>query len=51
MTRPTIGGGTKKILYALKTARRAGLRNTAKALNSRNACKACGLGMGGRMAA
>ena len=48
MTRQTVGGGTKKILYALKTARRVGLRNTAKALNSRNTCKACGLGMGGQ---
>ena len=48
MTRPTLGGGTRKILYALQTAGQAGLRNTAKALNSRNTCKACGLGMGGQ---
>lgn len=49
MTRPTIGGGPKKVLYALKTATRTGLRSTAKALNSKNACKACGLGMGGQL--
>ena len=46
--RPVIGGGAKKILYALKTARRIGLQNTAKALSAKNACKACGLGMGGQ---
>jgi molybdopterin-dependent oxidoreductase alpha subunit len=43
-----IGGGTKKILYTLKTVRKLGLINSAKALNSHNACKACGLGMGGQ---
>src|SRR5690606_26213553 len=43
-----IGGGAKKILYTLKTVRRMGLVNSAKALNSGNACKACGLGMGGQ---
>ncbi|MCG8673577.1 MAG: molybdopterin-dependent oxidoreductase, partial [Pseudomonadales bacterium] len=43
-----VGGGTKKILYTLSTMRRIGLRNAAKALNSQNACKACGLGMGGQ---
>ena len=46
--RTAIGGGRKKILYALNTIKRIGLRNSAKALNSRNACKACGLGMGGQ---
>jgi len=49
MTRPTVGGGAKKVLYALATARKAGLRRTAKALTSKNACKACALGMGGQM--
>ncbi|MEM9257545.1 MAG: FdhF/YdeP family oxidoreductase [Pseudomonadota bacterium] len=44
-----VGGGSKKILYALKTARRIGLRNSAKALGARNTCKACGLGMGGQL--
>jgi molybdopterin-dependent oxidoreductase alpha subunit len=44
----TVGGGTKKVLYTLRTARRIGLKNTAKALRARNACKACGLGMGGQ---
>jgi molybdopterin-dependent oxidoreductase alpha subunit len=43
-----VGGGTKKVLYALKTAQRIGLKNSAKALASRNTCKACGLGMGGQ---
>lgn len=48
MTKQTVGGGPKKILYALATARRMGLKNSAKALSSNNACKACGLGMGGQ---
>lgn len=43
-----VGGGSKKILYTLKTVGRIGLLNSAKALNSRNTCKACGLGMGGQ---
>ncbi len=48
MAKATIGGGPKKVLYALATARRIGLKNSAKALTSNNACKACGLGMGGQ---
>lgn len=48
MTKQTVGGGPKKVLYALATARRMGLKNSAKALTSHNACKACGLGMGGQ---
>lgn len=48
MAGQTIGGGPKKVLYALNTARRMGLKNSAKALTSKNACKACGLGMGGQ---
>ncbi|MFV8817255.1 FdhF/YdeP family oxidoreductase [Haliea sp. E17] len=43
-----VGGGGKKILYTLNTARRIGLINSARALKSHNACKACGLGMGGQ---
>jgi hypothetical protein len=43
-----VGGGPKKVLYTLKTVARIGLLNSAKALNSLNACKACGLGMGGQ---
>ncbi len=43
-----VGGGPKKLLYTLNTARKMGLLNSAKALNSKNACKACGLGMGGQ---
>jgi molybdopterin-dependent oxidoreductase alpha subunit len=48
MSRQIVGGGPKKVLYALATARRIGLKNSAKALSSNNACKACGLGMGGQ---
>ena len=48
MTTTTVGGGTKKILYALRTAQRIGLKDSAKALTSKNACKACALGMGGQ---
>ncbi len=43
------GGGTKKVLYTLNTIRRIGLKDSAKALNAHNACKACALGMGGQM--
>lgn len=43
-----VGGGPKKLLYTLKTASGMGLLNSAKALNAKNACKACGLGMGGQ---
>jgi molybdopterin-dependent oxidoreductase alpha subunit len=45
---PAVGGGMKKVLYTLATAQRIGLLNAAKALTSKNACKACGLGMGGQ---
>ncbi len=48
MAKQIIGGGPKKILYALQTATRMGLLNSAKALTSNNTCKACGLGMGGQ---
>lgn len=43
-----IGGGPKKVLYTLNTVRRIGLKQSAKALKSKNTCKACGLGMGGQ---
>lgn len=43
-----VGGGPKKVLYTLKTLARIGLRDSAKALRANNACKACGLGMGGQ---
>ena len=43
-----VGGGAKKVLYTLKTVQRIGLANSAKALTAKNACKACGLGMGGQ---
>jgi molybdopterin-dependent oxidoreductase alpha subunit len=43
-----VGGGPKKVLYTLRTVARIGLLNSAKALNSHNTCKACGLGMGGQ---
>ena len=48
MSTEPIGGGTKKILYVLRTATRMGVKNSAKALTSRNACKACAIGMGGQ---
>ncbi len=41
-------GGVKKVLQTLRMARQAGWRPTAKALTANNACKACGLGMGGQ---
>lgn len=44
----TVGGGPKKILYALQTMQRIGPLQAAKALSAKNACKACGLGMGGQ---
>ena len=47
MSKKTIGGGPKKILYALDTIRRIGPIRAGKALNAANACKACALGMGG----
>ncbi len=43
-----IGGGAKKVLYTLQTARQIGLLDSARALSAKNACKACGLGMGGQ---
>ena len=43
-----IGGGAKKVLYTLKTVQKIGLKYSSKALNSKNTCKACGLGMGGQ---
>jgi molybdopterin-dependent oxidoreductase alpha subunit len=49
MAKKITGGGPKKVLYALRTAQRMGLLNSAKALTSHNACKACGLGMGGQL--
>ncbi|MFA7554492.1 MAG: FdhF/YdeP family oxidoreductase [Spongiibacteraceae bacterium] len=47
-TSKIVGGGAKKVLYTLSTVSRMGLLNSAKALKSNNACKACGLGMGGQ---
>jgi len=44
-----VGGGPKKVLYTLNTIKRIGLKHSAKALKAKNACKACGLGMGGQM--
>lgn len=43
-----VGGGFKKVLYTLNTVRRIGVKQAAKALSAKNACKACGLGMGGQ---
>ena len=47
-SKPAIGGGAKKVLYTLATLQRMGVAKAAKALTSHNACKACGLGMGGQ---
>ena len=47
-TADIVGGGPKKVLYTLGTLTRIGLMDSAKALNAKNACKACGLGMGGQ---
>lgn len=43
-----IGGGLKKVLYALNTVQRMGLKTAAKTLTAKNTCKACALGMGGQ---
>lgn len=43
------GGGWPAIKYALKMARKAGsIRKLYRALNSKNTCKTCALGMGGQ---
>ncbi len=49
MTQPQTGGGAKKVLYTLNTVRRIGVAKATKALNSKNTCKACALGMGGQL--
>lgn len=49
MAREIVGGGVKKVMYTLQTAQKIGVAKTAKALTSKNACKACGLGMGGQL--
>jgi molybdopterin-dependent oxidoreductase alpha subunit len=46
--KPVVGGGPKKVLYTLQTVRQMGVRKAAKALTSKNACKACAYGMGGQ---
>lgn len=43
-----VGGGPKKILYALSTVKNIGFQKSAKALSAKNTCKACALGMGGQ---
>ncbi len=48
MAKEVIGGGAKKVLYTLNTLRKIGPGKAAKALNSKNVCKACALGMGGQ---
>jgi len=49
MVKQIVGGGHKKVLYTLNTIRQIGVTRAAKALNSRNTCKSCALGMGGQM--
>lgn len=44
-----VGGGLKKVLYTLQKVRKMGVTKAAKALVSKNTCKACGLGMGGQL--
>jgi molybdopterin-dependent oxidoreductase alpha subunit len=44
-----VGGGAKKVLYTLATVGRIGVGKAAKALTSKNACKACAYGMGGQL--
>jgi len=46
--KPRTGGGLHKIMHTLNLARQAGWQPTTKALTAKNACKACGLGMGGQ---
>jgi anaerobic selenocysteine-containing dehydrogenase len=46
--RQVVGGGARKVLYTLETLRQIGVGKAAKALTSKNACKACGYGMGGQ---
>ncbi|MDB5535910.1 MAG: putative formate dehydrogenase oxidoreductase protein, partial [Devosia sp.] len=46
--KPIVGGGPKKVLYTLQTVGRMGVGKAAKALTSKNACKACAYGMGGQ---
>ncbi|MEO1251868.1 MAG: FdhF/YdeP family oxidoreductase [Pseudomonadota bacterium] len=36
-------------MYTLRTAQKMGVAKAAKALTSKNTCKACGLGMGGQL--
>ena len=47
-SKPIVGGGPKKVLYTLQTVGRMGVGKAAKALTSKNACKACAYGMGGQ---
>ncbi len=50
MKQVTSGGGWPAIFYALRKSREmGGLWRAWKALRSRNACKTCGLGMGGQL--
>ncbi len=49
MSPQPIGGGAKKVLYTLNTVRRIGIAEAAKALKSKNTCKACAFGMGGQL--
>ncbi|MFQ5630629.1 MAG: FdhF/YdeP family oxidoreductase [bacterium] len=45
----TSGGGWPAIKYALKMARKSGgIRKLYRALNTKNTCKTCALGMGGQ---
>lgn len=45
------GGGGKKVLHTLNTIRQMGWQQSVRTLRTRNACKSCGLGMGGQLGA
>ncbi len=49
MRQRTSGGGWRSIWYTLELARRVGWSRMWQAMRSRNACKACALGMGGQL--
>lgn len=49
MTKMRSGGGWAAIRYSIKMANRVGWLKLWRAMNSRNACKTCALGMGGQL--
>src|ERR1044071_9612960 len=49
MRAPKSGGGWRAIRYSLRLARQVGPLRFWRAMSSKNACKTCALGMGGRL--